>query len=101
MGVAAYNRGNALIARQLEPSETDRLRAMLDDINATPKQAGARAPWGPVDLVPGHGGWWAECPTTGRGYWYQTLRAAVAEWRIAVVGVGMKGGLVCYRAVPT
>jgi hypothetical protein len=100
MGVAAYNRGNAVISRQLQVGAMDRLRADLNDLNATPKDPGAVAPWGPVDLVPGHEGWWAECPTTGHGYWYRSLRAALRAWRIAVVSVGMKGGVICYRAVP-
>lgn len=101
MGIAAYRRGNVAISRQLAPTQAERDGEHLRDLNATPRHERAVAPWGPIHFVPGNGGWWAQCPKTGFGYWYKTLRRAIAEWRVTLTEVGMRGGEVVYVAVPT
>ncbi len=56
----------------------------IADLNALPKREGARKPWGNVHFIAGHGGWWAECPTTGRGYWFALLADAVCAWLVTI-----------------
>ena len=56
----------------------------LADLNALPKKEGAQAPFGDIVFVQSRGGWVAECPVTGFGFWYKTLRLAVASWVVAV-----------------
>lgn len=92
MGVAAYNRGSALISRQLsEDPRVSAMRSLVDSLNAVAKREGAQRPWGPARLERGHGGWWLACPKTGFGYWYRTLRAAMREWNIYVAEVDGRG----------
>lgn len=84
MGAAAENRYRAFAARQAEAALPSAVQILMRDLNAMPKDAGAGTPFGDVLFVPGNGGWWAECPVTGFGYWYRNLRAAVRAWRVAV-----------------
>jgi hypothetical protein len=98
MGVASYARGNAVISRQCAERDRNPAYLMMDELNALAKYPGSSAPFGPVNLVQGNGGWWAECPVTGFGYWYKTLREAVRNWRIIVTGYDETTGV--WTAVP-
>lgn len=98
MGVAAYNRGTKALAAQIAAEARDPAFRFIDDLNAIPREAGAVTPWGPLDLTFSRGVWWAECPATGRGYYYPTLRAAVAAWLIDVVKYDATAAT--FRAIP-
>jgi hypothetical protein len=84
MGAAAYARGSALIARQIDGDARPVAFVIMDDLNALPKKDKAPTPFGEIQFVAGHGGWWAECPKTGFGYHYKTLREAVRSFRVEV-----------------
>lgn len=86
MGVAAYNRGSALISRQIAAEARDPIFVKMDELNAMPKDVKAPKPFGPIQFVAGHGGWWAECPRTGFGYWFKTLRLAVRAFNVEITG---------------
>jgi hypothetical protein len=81
MSVRAENRYKAFAARQGAIDPTD---LFLCDLNAAPKDPRAATPFGDIVFVRSHGGWFAECPITGFGYWYATLRQAVAAWKVAI-----------------
>ncbi len=98
MGVAAYNRGSSLVARQIDAERRPVEFEMMDDLNTLPKLPGAVAPWGETILANSHGGWWITCPITGFGYWYKTLREAVQSWQIDVVAYDATKNE--WRAVP-
>lgn len=66
---------------------------MMADLNAVPRDSSAAVPFGPIRFAFGHGGWWAVCPVTGFGFWYPTLRQAVAAWRVTIVSVDARGWL--------
>ncbi len=97
MGVAAYNRGTALIRAQHDAESRLPEMILMDDLSNLPKVDHAKRPFGPINFVAGHGGWWAECPVTGFGYWYPTLRLAVRSW--LVVMTGYENGT--FTAIPT
>ena len=97
MGVAAYNRGSALISRQISNNRRPVEFEMMDELNALPKYEDAGLPFGPVRLESSHGGWWIVCPDTGFGFWYKTLREAVRRWRITIIGYDGSG----WYAVPS
>ena len=84
MGVAAYNRGSAAISRQIADEARPVEFQIMDELNALPKYDDAGTPFGDIRFVPGHGGVWAECPTTGYGFWYRTLREAMRRWRVEI-----------------
>lgn len=84
MGVAAYNRGSALISRRADDAERPAEFVMMADLNAIPKKDKAPTPFGDIRFVAAHGGWWAECPTTGYGFHFTTLRDAVRSFRVEV-----------------
>jgi hypothetical protein len=86
MGAAAYNRGTKLISAQLDAGARAAEFVMMEDLNAMEKSPGAQRPFGPIHFVSGHGGFWAECPVTGYGFWYPTLRAAVRAWQVTITG---------------
>lgn len=56
----------------------------MERLNALQKNDEAPTPWGEVHFIAGHGGWWAECPTKGGGFWYRSLREAVRSWRVEI-----------------
>jgi hypothetical protein len=84
MGAAAYDRGS----KRISDDVTSRVRlhefTFMDHLNSLAKAPGAARPFGDVHFVAGHGGWWAECPTTGFGYWFKSLRMAVRAFRVEV-----------------
>jgi hypothetical protein len=87
MGVAAYNRASACISKRIDyefnrPVEFE----IMDALNALQKHPDATAPFTPVRIGEGHGGWWIYCAKTGFGYWYKTLHEAVKRWDVQVVG---------------
>lgn len=96
MGAAAYTRGTLSVLARIDAEQRPAEFALMDDLNAEPRNPGAVAPWGPIRFIAGHGGWWAECPVTGHGYWYATLRGAVRAWRVTVTGYDGRG----WTAVP-
>jgi hypothetical protein len=75
-----------VISRQVDARARPVAFEIMDDLRALPKYPDAGRPLMPVRLVEGHGGWWLECPATGDGYWYRSLREAVRRWRVDVVG---------------
>jgi hypothetical protein len=84
MSVRSENSYRAFAARQAEAATSSSDAQLIRDLNAIPKDPGAETPFGDILFVQGHGGWWAECPVTGFGYWYATLRRAVRAWNVAV-----------------
>jgi len=86
MGVAAYHRTSKVIRQRIAEQDRPVEFEMMDNLNAMPKYADAGQPFGPIQFVHSHSGWWAECPKTGFGYWYPSLREAVRRWRCTIVG---------------
>lgn len=84
MGIAAYNRGTKRIQADIDTTQRPREFVMMDMLNAIPKLEKAPKPFGPIHFVFSHGGWWAECPVTGFGYHYRTLREAVRSFRVVI-----------------
>jgi hypothetical protein len=86
MSAASENRYRAFAARQAQAQagHLSHNEALVRDLNAIPKASGAPTPFGDVHFVHGHNGWWAECPTTGFGYWFKTLRKAAAAFNVAI-----------------
>jgi hypothetical protein len=70
---------------------------MMDELNSLPKAPKAPTPFGEIRFVASHGGWWAECPTTGYGFHYPTLREAVRSFRVEVYAYADG----CWMAAPT
>lgn len=85
MGVAAYRRGSRVVTEQIERDRRPIAFDLMDSLNAVSRHPDTPAPWGAVNIVPGHGGFWVECPITGHGYHYPSLRKAVESWKIIVV----------------
>ncbi len=96
MGVAAWNRGSGNISRQLDNEARPSEFRMMDDLNALPKFDCAQTPFGDINFIRDRGVWVAECPKTGKGYWYKTLRDAVRSWNVSVIGY--ENGV--WRAIP-
>jgi hypothetical protein len=86
MGAAAYNRGSRAISNQIDAGARPVEFVLMDDLNAMAKNETAKKPFGPIHFISSHGGWFAECPKTGFGYWYASLRQAVRAWRVTIVG---------------
>lgn len=86
MGVAASQRGSALIRRQCAANDRPVEFALMEELNAIPKYPDAGTPLGPLHFVAHRNVWFAECPKTGFGYWYPTLREAVRRWRVTIIG---------------
>jgi hypothetical protein len=87
MGAAAYNRGSQAISEEISRNyEQKREFSFMDHLNSLPKLPGAPKPFGPINFVSSHSGWWAQCPVTGFGYFYKTLREAVQSFSVDVVG---------------
>ncbi len=88
MGIAAYNRGSALLSKQIDMTARAVEFEILERLNALPKYADAGKPFGPIQFVfdSVRGGFWAQCPKTGYGFWYRTLPEAVKRWRVTITG---------------
>lgn len=84
MGAAAYARGSALLSRHIDSEARRAEFVLMEDLNAIAKKDNAPTPFGEIRFASGHGGWWAECPVTGFGYHYATLREAVRSFRVEV-----------------
>lgn len=86
MRIAAYNRGSAAIIRQIDAEKRPVELEIMERLNALPKYHDAGKPFGPIQFVhdPVHGGFWAQCPVTGYGFWYRTLPEAVRRWRVTI-----------------
>lgn len=85
MSVRAEHRYVAFAARQADARMPDHNTMLVQHLNSLPKNEGAGTPFDDILFVQSHGGWFAECPTTGYGYWYKTLRQAVRAWRVVVM----------------
>lgn len=86
MGIAQVHRGDAAISRQIDDNRRPVEFEIMDRLNEIEKAQDALRPFGPIVFVEGSGGYWAECQTTGYGYWYANLRTAVANWRVIIIG---------------
>ncbi len=86
MGIAAYNRGSALLSKQIDMTARAVEFEILERLNALPKYADAGKPFGPVRFEFGNNGVWIVCPRTGYGFWYRTLPEAVKRWRVTITG---------------
>jgi hypothetical protein len=85
MGVAAYNRGSNVIREQIAAQERPVEFVMMDNLNAIPKYEDAGTPSDTIHFgYDERGVWWAECPKTGFGYFYKSLREAVRRWRVVI-----------------
>lgn len=84
MSARSENRYKAFARREADAKMPDHIAILVADLNAQKKNEGARAPFMDAVLKQGHGGWWMECPITGYGFWYKTIRAAVRAWRVTV-----------------
>lgn len=85
MGHAAYIRGSKLISRQFQADRHPVVFEVMGRLNAHPKNPKAQTPFGSILFVFSHGVWWAECPTTGFGYHYPTIKEAVQNWNVTIV----------------
>lgn len=86
MSVRQENRYRKLVIEQGRKAVRPAEFQMMEDLSALPKYEDAGTPFGPIRFAHGNGGWWAECPKTGFGYWYKTLHEAVRRWRVTIVG---------------
>lgn len=88
MGVAAYNRGTQSIRNGITRDFARQPEFEIIELaNSMTKYPEAGTPFGPIQFVFSHGGTWAECPTTGFGYWYPTLYEAVKNWNVTITGI--------------
>lgn len=88
MGIAAYNRGSAHIASQVDSESRQAVFFVMDALNAMTKYPDAGTPFSDVMFLQGNGGWWivpADDPG-GFGFWYPDLREAIKRWMVEVVG---------------
>lgn len=87
MGIAAYNRGTAALRREIDSESHPVEFEILERLNALPKYADAGKPFGPIQFVADsvRGGFWAQCPVTGFGFWYRTLPEAIRRWRVEII----------------
>lgn len=82
MGIAAELRYVKFAANQVPTVSAN--QHLLDDLNAIPKKEGAMAPFGDILFLKHRENWVAECPVSGFGFFYKTLRDAVSSWRVVI-----------------
>lgn len=104
MGAAAWQRGNDLIARQVDEGLPDDLELLRRELNTLPPPD-APAPLADTIVVFQGGAWWfldAERGFAGYGYRYENLRQVFSNWAIYSYGYGRrgKGGLEGFLCVP-
>jgi hypothetical protein len=99
MGIAAYNRGTEALRREFDMERRAVEFEIMERLNALAKYTDAGKPCGPIQFVGDRtrGGFWAECPITGFGFWYRHLGEAVRRWRVTIVAFDHG----CWKAVPT
>lgn len=88
MGAAAYKRGSRCISQQISREARSSGFELIDQLNAVPKHANARRPFGPVLFKYDGRNWWALDPVkqfSGFGFWYDSLREAVAAFHVTIV----------------
>jgi hypothetical protein len=85
MGVAAYNRGSVALSREIDAEARPVEFEIMERLNALPKYEDAGTPFTSIQFVVGNGGFWAQCPRTGFGFWYATLPEAIKRWRVRIV----------------
>lgn len=115
MGIAAYNRGSQVIARQIQRDYPVRPRAfeIMDRINALPKFGNdsllsalkvQRVPFpDTVALEFSRGVWWMMDPDNmyeGHSRWYRSLEDAIRSWDIFLVGYNETTRIWTAKAVP-
>lgn len=86
MGIAAYNRGSAAISAHIDADRRAVEFEIIEHLNSLEKYPDAGIPFGPINFVPYHSGWLAECPVTGSGFYYQNIREAVRRWQVTITG---------------
>lgn len=101
MGAAAYNRGSKLIRQQITAEQHPVEFEIIQRLNAIPKVAEAPTPFGPIDFVfhtDAYGRTYviAECPVTGFGFWFRSLKDAITAYNVEIVGITGTS----YNAVP-
>jgi len=93
MGIAAYNRGSALLARRIDEEQPSHLARLLSDLSAySAKENGVEllgptvVRFGPADgevsIMDRQDGGWRAYAHTYRSLWHLARR-----WRVAFVGV--------------
>lgn len=88
MGAAAYNRGSAVISRQIDAEARPVEFEIMERLNALPKFPDAGTPFGATRIIPGNGGFWhqdREKGDRGFGFWYPTLHELTRRWRVTIV----------------
>lgn len=88
MGIAAYNRGSAALARKIDADMRPIEFEVMERLNALPKYQDAGRPFGPIQFVYDYRGFWvAELSVKkhGFGFFYPTLNEAVQRWRVQIV----------------
>lgn len=86
MSVKAYNRGSRAIATQMHQGDRPVEFEIMDNMNSVPKKETAMAPLGNTVIFAERGFFFIECPVTGYSFWYRTMAALMASWRVAVTG---------------
>lgn len=103
MGVAAYNRGSALIRRQIAADDRPHEFYVLDRLNSLPR--GSRKIFEATVIRPDESGrWWLmNRKADGWGEYgipYDSIRELVAVWSIAIVGLGSDRHSFFYDVTP-
>lgn len=86
MGISAYNRGSAAISANIDREARPVEFEIMERLNTLSKYPDAGRPFTDIQFVPDCGGFWAQCPATGYGFWYPSLAEAVRRWRVKIVG---------------
>lgn len=85
MGVAAYNRGSAHVAAQIDADQRPVEFELMDRLNAIPKLPDAGRLFGSAQIIEGNGGFWCECPVNGFGFWYKSIEELMRRLRVEIV----------------
>lgn len=106
MGVAAWNRGSALVERQITESLGDHhMKTIIDDLNALPKSPNAaRLFCNTVIRLAANGRqWWImdnqNDGWAAYGFVYSKLRDLVRDNKIAITGCGHDGVSFYFNAI--
>lgn len=86
MGIAAYNRGTSAISAHIDAGKRPVEFDIMDVLNSLEKYPDAGMLLGNIHFPQHQGGFIAECPVTGFGFWYPTLHEAVKRWKVRIVG---------------
>ncbi len=103
MGSAAYRRGSAAIRASLLREQMRQEFRFIEELNAVPKDEGARTPLAPIRIGYDKGlkAWWLQDAGKGDadwGYCYPSLWALMRRWQITITGYDATTGI--YTAMP-